>query len=79
MLCGAPASWNYPIGYRLQVSADDADWGAPVAEGQGSPGTTVIFYIAGDNGSIPEGSTNGTSNEMTYFNAVAESVADQLV
>ena len=61
------------------MSADDVDWAALVAEGQGSPGTTVIFYIAGDNGSIPEGSMNGTSNEMTYVNGVAESVADQLV
>ena len=40
---------------------------------------TVIFYIAGNNGSIPEGSMNGTSNDMTYLNGVAESVADQLV
>jgi mono/diheme cytochrome c family protein/glucose/arabinose dehydrogenase len=41
---GAPANWSYPIGYRVQVSADGADWGPPVAEGQGSPGTTVIAF-----------------------------------
>jgi hypothetical protein len=41
---GAPANWTYPIGYRVDVSADGADWGAPVAEGRGSPGTTVIAF-----------------------------------
>jgi hypothetical protein len=49
--------------------------GCPACRRPGKPCTTAIFYIAGDNGSIPEDSMNGTSNEMTYFNGVAESVA----
>jgi arylsulfatase len=39
---------------------------------------TLFIYIAGDNGSSPEGTLDGTSNEMTYFNGAPESVADQL-
>lgn len=39
---------------------------------------TLFVYIAGDNGASGEGGLNGTSNEMTYFNGVQESVADQL-
>ena len=30
---------------------------------------TLIFYIAGDNGTSAEGGMNGLYNEMTYFNA----------
>lgn len=39
---------------------------------------TLFVYIAGDNGASAEGGLNGTSNEMTYFNGVQETVADQL-
>jgi mono/diheme cytochrome c family protein len=41
---GVPATWTYPRGYQVQVSADGSTWSAPVAEGQGSPGTTVIAF-----------------------------------
>jgi arylsulfatase A-like enzyme len=39
---------------------------------------TLFIYIAGDNGASPEGTLNGTSNELTFFNGAPESVADQL-
>jgi arylsulfatase len=39
---------------------------------------TLIVYVAGDNGASGEGGLSGTSNELTYFNGVQESVADQL-
>jgi arylsulfatase len=39
---------------------------------------TIVFYILGDNGTSAEGGMNGLFNEMTYFNAVQESVADIL-
>ena len=39
---------------------------------------TLIFYIAGDNGTSAEGGMNGMFNEMTYFNDVQEHVPDLL-
>src|SRR5215469_7224331 len=39
---------------------------------------TVVFYIAGDNGSSPEGGMNGVFNENTYFNGVPEPIEAQL-
>jgi arylsulfatase len=39
---------------------------------------TLIFYIAGDNGTSAEGGANGLFNEYTYFNGVQEEVADML-
>jgi arylsulfatase len=39
---------------------------------------TLFLYIAGDNGSSAEGGMVGTFNEMTYFNAVPQTLADQL-
>jgi mono/diheme cytochrome c family protein/glucose/arabinose dehydrogenase len=39
---GAPVAWTFPRGYEVQVSADGKTWSAPVAQGQGSPGITVI-------------------------------------
>jgi mono/diheme cytochrome c family protein len=41
---GAPVTWTFPRSYQVQVSADGNAWGAPVAQGQGSPGTTVISF-----------------------------------
>ncbi len=37
---------------------------------------TLIFYIAGDNGTSAEGGFVGMYNEMTYFNQVTEKVED---
>ena len=39
---------------------------------------TLIFYIAGDNGTSGEGGENGMFNEYTYFNGVPEKVEDML-
>jgi arylsulfatase len=46
------------------------------AVGQGD--NTLVFYIAGDNGTSGEGGENGMFNEYTYFNHVPEKVADML-
>lgn len=37
-------------------------------EGLGELDNTLIFYIAGDNGTSAEGGENGLYNELTYFN-----------
>ncbi|BDG02354.1 arylsulfatase [Anaeromyxobacter oryzae] len=47
-------------------------------EGTGQYDNTLVFYIVGDNGTSAEGGMNGLFNEMTYFNAVEESVQDIL-
>ena len=39
---------------------------------------TLIFYIAGDNGTSAEGGMHGLFNEMSYFNGFAEQVDDML-
>lgn len=39
---------------------------------------TLILYIVGDNGASPEGGMVGVVNEMTFFNGVPETLADQL-
>jgi arylsulfatase A-like enzyme len=39
---------------------------------------TLVFYIAGDNGTSAEGGFVGMYNEMTYFNQVTEKVEDLL-
>jgi arylsulfatase A-like enzyme len=39
---------------------------------------TLIFYVAGDNGTSAEGGRNGMFSEMTYFNHVQETVEDML-
>lgn len=47
-------------------------------DGIGELDNTLFIYIAGDNGASAEGGLVGTSNEMTYFNGVRETVAEQL-
>jgi arylsulfatase len=39
---------------------------------------TLVFYILGDNGTSAEGGSVGMYNEYTYFNGVAEDVAELL-
>ncbi len=41
---GPPAFGSYPIGYKIQLSMDGKKWSAPVAEGAGSPATTVATF-----------------------------------
>ncbi len=40
--------------------------------------STVVIFIAGDNGASAEGQMNGMFSEMTYFNGVPETVPDML-
>lgn len=47
-------------------------------EATGTLDNTLVFYIAGDNGTSAEGGANGMFNEYTYFNAVQETVPDML-
>lgn len=47
-------------------------------EATGESGNTLVFYIAGDNGTSGEGGENGMFNEYTYFNGVREEVPDLL-
>jgi arylsulfatase A-like enzyme len=47
-------------------------------EDLGELDNTLILYEVGDNGASAEGGMVGLYNEMTYFNGVQESVADQL-
>lgn len=44
----------------------------------GQKDNTLVFYIAGDNGTSAEGGANGMFNEYTYFNGVPEQVPDML-
>ncbi len=44
----------------------------------GALDNTLVFYIAGDNGTSAEGGRNGMFSEMTYFNGVEETVPDML-
>jgi arylsulfatase len=44
----------------------------------GQADNTLVFYIAGDNGTSGEGGEHGMFNEYTYFNAVPEKVEDML-
>lgn len=47
-------------------------------EATGELDNTLIFFIAGDNGTSGEGGMNGMFNEYTYFNGVQETVPDML-
>ncbi len=47
-------------------------------EDLGELDNTLIFYVAGDNGTSAEGGRNGMFSEMTYFNGVQETVPDML-
>jgi arylsulfatase A-like enzyme len=44
----------------------------------GQADNTLVFYLAGDNGTSGEGGQNGMFNEYTYFNGVQEKVEDML-
>jgi arylsulfatase len=47
-------------------------------EEMGELDNTIIFFIAGDNGSSAEGQQTGMFNEWTYFNRVKENVDDMM-
>ncbi|MGE5362177.1 MAG: arylsulfatase [Bacteroidales bacterium] len=58
---------DYEIGRMLQAF-----------EEVGQADNTLVFYIAGDNGTSGEGGQSGMFSEMTYFNGVQEKVEDML-
>ncbi len=58
---------DHEIGRMLQSVAD-----------AGQADNTLVFYIAGDNGTSGEGGMNGLFNEYTYFNGVPEKIPDLL-
>jgi arylsulfatase len=58
---------DYEIGRMLQAFDE-----------VGQADNTLVFYIAGDNGTSGEGGMNGMFSEMTYFNDVQEKVEDML-
>ena len=41
---GGPQAWTFPRRYQVQVSSDGSTWSAPIAEGEGVPGTTAIRF-----------------------------------
>lgn len=41
---GAPPVWTFPRGYQVQVADDGIAWSAPIAEGRGTEGTTIITF-----------------------------------
>ena len=41
---GGTVFGSFPIGYKVQLSADGKTWSAPVAEGAGSPATIVATF-----------------------------------
>jgi arylsulfatase A-like enzyme len=47
-------------------------------EEMGELENTIIFFIAGDNGSSAEGQQTGMFNEWTYFNREKETVEDMM-
>jgi arylsulfatase A-like enzyme len=58
---------DYEIGRLIQAIQDI-----------GQLDNTIVFYIAGDNGSSAEGGMNGVFNENTFFNGVQEPIEAQL-
>ncbi|MGE5770094.1 MAG: arylsulfatase [Betaproteobacteria bacterium] len=58
---------DHEVGRMLKAFAD-----------VGQADNTLVFYIAGDNGTSGEGGANGMFNEYTYFNGVHEKVEDML-
>jgi arylsulfatase A-like enzyme len=64
-------------GFAAQTDYEIGRVVAAVKE-MGELDNTLILYIVGDNGTSAEGGPVGVFNEYTYFNAVPETVADQL-
>ncbi len=68
MFAGYTAYTDHEIGRVIQAVED-----------LGKLDNTLIIYIAGDNGTSPEGTTLGTPNQYTAYNGILEvPVADQL-
>ena len=41
---GGPVFGSFPIAYKVQLSMDGKSWGAPVAQGTGSPATIIATF-----------------------------------
>jgi arylsulfatase A-like enzyme len=68
VFAGYTAYTDHEIGRVIQAVED-----------MGKLDNTLIIYIAGDNGTSPEGTTLGTPNQYTAYNGILEvPVADQL-
>jgi mono/diheme cytochrome c family protein len=39
-----PVFGTYPLAYRVQASMDGKSWGTPLAEGEGTAGTTIVTF-----------------------------------
>ncbi len=66
--------------YAAYLAYTDHEIGRVIqtVEDIGKLDNTLIIYISGDNGSSPEGTPNGTPNEMTTFNGMDVPVADMM-
>jgi len=66
--------------FAAYVDFADAEIGRMLKaiEAVGEMDNTLVFYIAGDNGTSAEGGAVGMFNEYTYFNGVEEQVQDLL-
>jgi arylsulfatase A-like enzyme len=66
--------------YAAYLAYTDHEIGRVIqaVEDLGKLDNTIIVYISGDNGSSPEGSPNGTPNEVAQFNGIEFPVARQL-
>jgi Sulfatase len=66
--------------YAAYLAYTDHEIGRVIqaVEDMGQLDNTLVIYISGDNGSSAEGTPHGTPNEMTTFNGIDVSVADQM-
>ncbi|MDY7022319.1 MAG: arylsulfatase [Cyanobacteriota bacterium] len=67
VFAGFTAQTDHEVGRVIQAIDD-----------LGELDNTLVFYIAGDNGSSAEGGFEGLLNEMTFFNALPESTEEKL-
>jgi arylsulfatase len=60
--------------YAAYVAYTDNEIGRVIqaVDDMGKLDNTLIIYISGDNGTSPEGTTMGTFNQMTAYNAILE-------
>ncbi len=66
--------------YAAYLAYTDAEIGRVVkaVEDMGKLDNTLVIYISGDNGASPEGSTEGTPNEVAIFNGKVLTPKEQM-
>jgi arylsulfatase len=62
----------------LAYTDDEIGRVVQAVQDMGKLDNTLVIYISGDNGASPEGTLNGTPNEVASFNAETFPVADQM-